>query len=36
MDRVEVFIHVSADMIIAAHGGKTEFYLIEILEAQHL
>ena len=35
-DRVAAFIHASADMIIAAHGGKTEFFLIDSLDAQHL
>lgn len=35
-DRVAAFIYASADMIIAAHGGKTEFFLIDGLDAQHL
>lgn len=35
-DRVAAFIYGSADMIIAAHGGKTEFFLIDGLDAQHL
>ena len=35
-DRVAAFIHAVADMLIAAHGAKTEFFLIDGLEAQHL
>lgn len=35
-DRVAAFIYATADMIITAHGGKTEFFLIDGLEAQHL
>lgn len=35
-DRVAAFIHATADMIITAHGGKTEFYLIDGFDAQHL
>lgn len=35
-DRVAAFIYASADMIIAAHGGRTEFFLIDTLDAQHL
>ena len=35
-DRVGAFIHATADMIITAHGGKTEFYLLDGLDAQHL
>lgn len=35
-DRVAAFIHAVADMLIAAHGGKTEFFLIDGLDAQHL
>jgi hypothetical protein len=35
-DRVAAFIHAMADMIITAHGGKTEFYLIDGFDAQHL
>ena len=35
-DRVAAFIHAMADMLIAAHGGKTEFFLIDGLDAQHL
>ena len=35
-DRLAAFIHAVADMLIAAHGGKTEFFLIDGLDAQHL
>jgi hypothetical protein len=35
-DRVAAFIYGSADMIIAAHGGKTEFFLVDSLDAQHI
>lgn len=35
-DRVAAFIHAVADMLIVAHGGKTEFFLIDGLDAQHL
>lgn len=35
-DRVAAFIHAVADMLITAHGGKTEFFLIDGLDAQHL
>lgn len=35
-DRVAAFIYASADMIITAHGGKTEFYLTDGLDAQHI
>ncbi|CAL62363.1 Conserved hypothetical protein [Herminiimonas arsenicoxydans] len=35
-DRVAAFIYASADMIIAAHDGKTEFFLVDGLDAQHL
>ncbi|WP_245951384.1 hypothetical protein [Paracidovorax anthurii] len=35
-DRVAAFIHATADMVIAAHGGKTEFFLIDSLDAQYL
>jgi hypothetical protein len=35
-DRVAAFIYSSADMIIAAHGGKTEFFLVDGLDAQHI
>lgn len=35
-DRVAAFIYASADMIITAHGGKTEFFLIDSLDAQYV
>ncbi|HEY4316550.1 MAG TPA: hypothetical protein VGN04_03005 [Herbaspirillum sp.] len=35
-DRVAAFIYATADMIIAAHGGKTEFFLVDGLDAQYV
>ncbi|ODS65046.1 MAG: hypothetical protein ABS37_09555 [Acidovorax sp. SCN 65-108] len=35
-DRVAAFIHATADMVITAHGGKTEFFLLDGIDAQHL
>ncbi len=35
-DRVAAVTWATADMIITAHGGKTEFFLIDGLDAQHL
>lgn len=35
-DRVGSFIYAVADMLVAAHGDKTEFFLIDGLDAQHL
>lgn len=35
-DRVAAFIYASADMLIVAHGDKTEFTLIDGLDAQKL
>ena len=35
-DRVAAFIHASADMLITAHGGRTEFYLTDSLDAQYI
>ncbi|KAF1046280.1 hypothetical protein [Xylophilus sp.] len=35
-DRVAACIYATADMLVAAHGGKTEFFLIDGLDAQHL
>jgi hypothetical protein len=35
-DRVAAFIYAIADMIIVAHGGKTEFFLIDSLNAQYI
>ena len=35
-DRVAALVYATADMLVTAHGGKTEFYLIDGLDAQHL
>lgn len=35
-DRVGAFIFGTADMLITAHGGKTEFYLIDGQDAQNI
>jgi hypothetical protein len=35
-DRVAAFIYASADMLIVAHKGKTAFYLVDGLDAQHI
>lgn len=35
-DRVAAFIYANADMLIAAHGGRTRFHLLDGLDAQHL
>ncbi|EJE49162.1 hypothetical protein PMI14_06361 [Acidovorax sp. CF316] len=35
-DRVAAFIAATADMLVTAHGGKTEFFLLDSLDAQHL
>ena len=35
-DRVAAFVAASADMLVTAHGGKTNLYLIDSLDAQHL
>jgi len=35
-DRVAAFVIANADMLIAAHGDKTTFYLIDGLDAQHI
>jgi len=35
-DRVAGFIFALADMLIAAHGGKIELYLLDNYDAQHL
>ncbi|MBF5005318.1 hypothetical protein [Diaphorobacter caeni] len=35
-DRVAAFIYGTSDMLITAHGGKTEFYLIDGQDAQHI
>ncbi|WP_319016818.1 hypothetical protein [Diaphorobacter aerolatus] len=35
-DRVGAFVYGTADMLITAHGGKTEFYLIDGQDAQNI
>ena len=35
-DRVAAFIYASSDMIITANNGKTEFFLVDSLDAQYL
>jgi len=35
-DRVAAFIYATADMIVTAHGGKTEFFLLDGFDAQYL
>ncbi|WCM88162.1 hypothetical protein [Acidovorax sp. NCPPB 3576] len=35
-DRVAAFIYATADMLITAHDGKIEFFLLDSLDAQHL
>ncbi|RZJ16096.1 MAG: hypothetical protein EOO54_17730 [Haliea sp.] len=35
-DRVAAFVYASADMLITAHGDRTEFYLVDSLDAQYL
>lgn len=35
-DRVAAFTCAMADMVITAHGGRVEFFLIDSLDAQHL
>lgn len=35
-DRVAAFVYASADMLITAHDGKTTFYLVDGLDAQHI
>lgn len=35
-DRVAAFVAASTDMLVTAHGGKTNLYLIDSLDAQHL
>jgi hypothetical protein len=35
-DRVEVFIYGLADTIIAAHNGKTRFYVSDVLDSQRV
>ncbi len=35
-DRVAAFVYANADMLLAAHGDKTNFYLVDALDAQHI
>ena len=35
-DRVAAFVRASADMLVTAHGGKTDMYLIDSLDAQYI
>ena len=35
-DRVAAFIHALADMLIVAHGDRSQFFLLDSLDAQHL
>ncbi|RZJ25757.1 MAG: hypothetical protein EOO54_05245 [Haliea sp.] len=35
-DRVAAFVYASADMLITAHDGKTTFYLVDGVDAQHI
>lgn len=35
-DRVAAFIYASADMVVTAHGGRTNFYLTDALDAQYI
>ncbi|QIL82730.1 hypothetical protein G7047_24415 [Diaphorobacter sp. HDW4A] len=35
-DRVAAFIYGTSDMLITAHGGKSEFFLIDGQDAQHI
>lgn len=35
-DRVAAFVYASADMLVAAHGNKTVFYLTDALDAQYI
>ena len=35
-DRVAAFIYASADMLRTSHGGKTEVYLLDSLDTQHI
>ncbi len=35
-DRVAAFIVATADMLVTAHGGETEFFLLDSLDALHL
>lgn len=35
-DRVGAFIYALGDMLVTAHGGKTNFYLLDGVHAQHI
>ena len=35
-DRVAAFVYASADMLVTAHGGKTDMYLVDSLDAQYI
>jgi len=35
-DRVAAFVLASADMLVTAHGGKTDLYLVDSLDAQYI
>jgi hypothetical protein len=35
-DRVAAFVLASADMLVTAHGGKTDMYLVDSLDAQYI
>lgn len=35
-DRVAAFVYASADMLIVAHNGKTDFHLVDSLDAQYI
>jgi len=35
-DRVAAFVYASADMLVTAHGGKTDLYLVNSLDAQYV
>ena len=35
-DRVAAFVYASADMLVTAHGGKTQVYLTDGLDAQYI
>lgn len=35
-DRVAAFVYASADMLVTAHEGKSDFYLTDSLDAQHI
>ena len=35
-DRVAAFVAASADMLVTAHGGRTQVYLVDSLDNQHI